>query len=52
VALRIPAETYETAALPLSYVGASASIGDEFKIELFEPGQSEREEADFASHGA
>jgi hypothetical protein len=35
VALRIRPETYETAALPLSYVGASASIGDDFEQQLF-----------------
>jgi hypothetical protein len=31
VALRRGRETYETAALPLSYVGARPSIGDEFR---------------------
>jgi hypothetical protein len=31
----MPAETYETAALPLSYVGARASIGDALKQQLF-----------------
>jgi len=31
VALRIGPETYETAALPLSYVGRTASIGGEFR---------------------
>jgi hypothetical protein len=35
VALRIAPETYETAALPLSYVGARASIGDELRNQLF-----------------
>jgi len=34
VALRIAGETYETAALPLSYVGAVASIGDALKHQL------------------
>jgi hypothetical protein len=34
VALRRGRETYETAALPLSYVGASASIGDALKQQL------------------
>ena len=35
VALRRGQETYETAALPLSYVGARASIGDELRHQLF-----------------
>jgi hypothetical protein len=35
VALRRRPETYETAALPLSYVGRSASIGDEFRQRTF-----------------
>jgi hypothetical protein len=35
VALRIARETYETAALPLSYVGVNASIGDVFRQQLY-----------------
>ena len=35
VALRRGRETYETAALPLSYVGRRPSIGDEFRQQLF-----------------
>ena len=35
VALRIGPETYETAALPLSYVGASVIIGDDLPRRLF-----------------
>jgi hypothetical protein len=35
VALRRGPETYETAALPLSYVGRSASLGDGFIQQLF-----------------
>ena len=35
VALRRGRETYETAALPLSYVGRSASIGDDSRHQLF-----------------
>jgi hypothetical protein len=35
LALRIARETYETAALPLSYVGRSVNIADDFRQLLF-----------------
>ena len=52
VALRIGPETYETAALPLSYVGASASIGDDFKQQLFPRSSPNGPDVRFVEHNA
>ena len=52
VALRRGPETYETAALPLSYVGASASIGDDFKQQLFARSTSNGVDARIGRHNA
>jgi hypothetical protein len=50
VALHIGRETYETAALPLSYVGASAGIGADFEQQLFARSTSNGVDARIGRH--
>jgi len=52
VALRIRPETYETAALPLSYVGRSANIVDVFEQQLFPRATWNGQIARFDGHNA